>query len=1034
MNKKHLKIALLSMMCTSMALSYTSCKDYDDDINNLQTQINANKDAIASINTQIANGAILSSVTRTADGKGIIVTVKKGDKTEEYTITNGENGTDADIWTIGTDGYWYKNNQKTDYRAIGQDGATGATGAQGPQGEQGPAGPAGPQGPAGPAGTGTQGEQGEKGTPGAYYKPNPTTGMFEYMVWDSTTGAYKHDASGDIKYAEPAGENSKKLTVVDDGINVIIKGAEDTDDVIVIAKSGALRSMVFIPDLYLDGVEACRYAYAPAVTVIDKNTSAAATGTAWNTSNNFTIKGIAGYKNTTTKINIPSLSTVNYELNPSNANIADLAFTMFGAQKEAISRAAAPTFNVVGQPVRTAQGNMTVSFKVNNPEAISTSKSLLSVFATEAANKKGDKESITSDYAALVPTMVSFQTLAFDKSCSYYTTATDQRDLYTTGKAALEAQPSIPVVWNQGAFNLKDKICIHYTSNDFTPAPTASHLSMTLAEAETLYGLTTEFQNVAYNIGNNSTDENQYADITADGVFTPSYVNAQGNTVPNNGENGKSSLGRRPMALVTLVNTQGQVVLNGYVVFLITEKPEVLQGETIEPEILVNETRDYLCNFTVTSSWAQWSGKVLEDAKLMMSNEEFHNKFTLTAGKTYTKKADGTFAEVANNKFGTVTVENDQFTGQVNSVLKWTGDLNAVKAVYAEANHSVTLYIQYKTDTTPASYVYVGMTLTIKNEAQADWTATDNNKYVPEWNDGQIWIHVAAPEQGNDVDNFKYNLPNAWLNGTIGVKGSGNYNSNVQYTFRWSSNQATGYSVDGVNLKRNGDVIATLSADGEVVYQNNKQAKLLLNNGKMYTSGNVEIVATYGDCKIAFPNVYAFTVKFLRPLNLIAGQNPKFVPATAGGSRAKLASLFNLTDWRNKAVTTYSNGTMSAATDNGVNLYNFYKVSKIIVDMNAIQFQNGSNWESITANKNANLTIVDTSANGSASTILTTNGSEVTADISNIANINNIEFVYTSQSQGVTNEYNLKIPVTLVYSWGNLKDTMPATVTVTLGQ
>ena len=226
----YLKIALLSLVCASMTGSFTSCKDYDDDINNLQQQINENKDAIKKINDQIAAGAILTSVAKSADGKGVVITVTKNGVQEQYTITNGENGKDADVWTIGNDGYWYKNDQKTDYKAIGTDGAQG------------------PQGPAGA--TGAQGKPGENGTDGLngdYYKPNPETGYFELYTWDAQKKEYVLKDAKAVKYAEPAGTQADKLTVTDDGINVIIKGAEGSNGQdIVIAKSGALRGLSLI--------------------------------------------------------------------------------------------------------------------------------------------------------------------------------------------------------------------------------------------------------------------------------------------------------------------------------------------------------------------------------------------------------------------------------------------------------------------------------------------------------------------------------------------------------------------------------------------------------------------------------------------------------------------------------------------------------------------------------------------------------------------------------------------------------------------
>lgn len=48
-----------------------------------------------------------------------------------YTITNGKDGAagaDAVKWEIGTDGFWYKNDVKTEYQAVGQAGEAGVAG------------------------------------------------------------------------------------------------------------------------------------------------------------------------------------------------------------------------------------------------------------------------------------------------------------------------------------------------------------------------------------------------------------------------------------------------------------------------------------------------------------------------------------------------------------------------------------------------------------------------------------------------------------------------------------------------------------------------------------------------------------------------------------------------------------------------------------------------------------------------------------------------------------------------------------------
>ena len=233
-----------------------------------------------------------------------------------------------------------------------------------------------------------------------------------------------------------ADKPASNITATDDGINLVITGMVGPDGkplgAISIAKTGALRSLVFQPDLYLDGVEATRYAYAPNVAVLDKDANAATTGNSWQNKSPFTIKGIAGYAQTTKApktISIPSLSFVNYALNPSNAKVADFAFSMSGTQKEAVSRADNdPKFALQGDAVA-ANGTLTLGYKVTNPDVISADKELLTVFTAEAAGLKGEKETITSDFGALLPEKVVFKALAFGKDYAT-TTAADTKDLY----------------------------------------------------------------------------------------------------------------------------------------------------------------------------------------------------------------------------------------------------------------------------------------------------------------------------------------------------------------------------------------------------------------------------------------------------------------------------------------------------------------------------------------------------------------------------------------------------------------------------
>lgn len=81
------------------------------------------KAEIARLKTELAEvsaGGSASIPTIGEDGYWYI----NGEKTNHYALgMNGADGRDADRWTIGDDGYWYRNGEKTTYRAVAQDGA-----------------------------------------------------------------------------------------------------------------------------------------------------------------------------------------------------------------------------------------------------------------------------------------------------------------------------------------------------------------------------------------------------------------------------------------------------------------------------------------------------------------------------------------------------------------------------------------------------------------------------------------------------------------------------------------------------------------------------------------------------------------------------------------------------------------------------------------------------------------------------------------------------------------------------------------------
>lgn len=131
----------------AVSTAVTSCKDYDDDIDNLQTQIDANKASIADLQKFVNEGKWVKGVESVTGG--FKITFSDG---QSYTVVNGKDGAkgetgaqgvagkDGSIVTIGEDGFWYIDGKKTDVKAQGEKGEKGDKGETGAAGAQGAAG------------------------------------------------------------------------------------------------------------------------------------------------------------------------------------------------------------------------------------------------------------------------------------------------------------------------------------------------------------------------------------------------------------------------------------------------------------------------------------------------------------------------------------------------------------------------------------------------------------------------------------------------------------------------------------------------------------------------------------------------------------------------------------------------------------------------------------------------------------------------------------------------------------------------------
>ena len=102
--------------------TFVSCKDYDDDIDEINDKISGIESTIAELQKKIGDGAYVKSITPTTDG--FTVTMSDG-STTSITVKNGQDGKDGTEWTISADGYWECNGEKTDVKAVGEKGEAG---------------------------------------------------------------------------------------------------------------------------------------------------------------------------------------------------------------------------------------------------------------------------------------------------------------------------------------------------------------------------------------------------------------------------------------------------------------------------------------------------------------------------------------------------------------------------------------------------------------------------------------------------------------------------------------------------------------------------------------------------------------------------------------------------------------------------------------------------------------------------------------------------------------------------------------------
>lgn len=1012
MNKKYLSVILFGALMLGTAGTFTSCKDYDDDIANLQEQIDANKAAIDEINTLIQSGGVITNVESTSEG--VVVTLSNG---KTFELKNGTNGTPGSVVTMGDDGYWYIDGEKTDNPWRGEGGTD---------------------------------------APVIYYVPG-TTGA-ENGYWVKVTekdGQTTREVTSDKWLPEGT------LTAVIDGDNLTL-GNIKIDGVLgtkVISLGGLLRSMVFIPELYYVD-PGTRYAYAPGEYIEPK--LAATTGTD-DELTSFTIAATTKWQwnNYATPVNyvIAPIDSVYYHLNPINTNIQNVDWSFLYKETEVITRGTTQANPVYINNVQ-KDGKAAIAYKIENPDKLSTAKELLSIMALNA--KLSNDSVVTSDYATIVPAVRTLNAIAYTAASSYTTNETCVSELYHTGKLAAENLPTLTIAYNDAkGIDLKEILSVHYLQKDFVAPASGTHSEMSYKETTENYGLEFRFETMPYITGNHTTSESQYG-VVENGVFYPCYVDNQGNSIKcGTGTTGISAVGRRPIVLVTLVDpANDEVLLAGYV------KIDIV-AEIGFKDYNVKDfgTLPYLCGgFDQSMTWAEMSKDVYE--QVGMTKEQFNNTYDVVPNETYEKVSATEMKRVVvggvNDVYGMLTFVTDDTPGSTNDKITWKADFTQMDNIYKLTNHTKTIYLKFVDKTNPNSLLYLGLTVTIADKPEVTMGEKIDRYWYPSTvalaQRDTVRMNVPRPTSAgitsSDVlnynkdmdDNFvgnkvEYTLTSANQNQYYTI--AGNMNPvRYEYYFAPETEQPEIVAPDGTKyqltvnsaktkLLHGSDVIATIDpATGVVEYQDNAKAKLLLNlfghaeakPNQLF--GKVDIIATYGTCELAL-HEESFNLRFLRPVDVLDNNQGEFIDAQANGSTVKLGDLFGLQDWRDVALLTYNSttDTYAAAVENGVNLYDYYKFTQVFVNLDEAECDlTGTRKKLADVTTELELDVID-------------GGNAVVATgivpITNVSALNTYKVRYMNNG-GNVQDFNLWIPIEISYSWGTVKAWAHCTVDGTM--
>ncbi len=827
----------------------------------------------------------------------------------------------------------------------------------------------------------------------------------------------------------------------------------------------SLRSLVFIPQSYYWGVEATKLLYLDFNYVND---------TKWISDMNWDKKEAKGYGDDTrydmgdgTKV----LSfAATYHMNPSSAKLDEKTTTVnvLSGDLEFVTRSAAAGISVKSWAAE--NGILTVNLDVNDPTKIMSvleNDSITNFAAQVNVATKNDKDTtITSDYATLYTEKVSDLKLALTNNdvnghlfpgaaksalspCEIESGTSYGHLMQTVNEASNSFDAQVYCNWDQ-TLDLRNFVETHYKNvkGAFDKLDDATFN----ANFKYVFTLTALYK------GNNDTDESAHAAIASDGyTFRPQAPTADGKQAEYGAEQVRAQeVGRTPVVRVTLVDQQtGKVYDYGYIRIKIVDEKE--SPVSVDKSITYNGS-DYSYNGECTpNSWSFATKWYITEQDLYkelgLTREEFEKNYTVEGDEDdltqYQADKNGKFQELA-TKIGTASTVIDKDTdpdGTKSSILKWEltseqafkffvtdkkgGESVAIKYKSADKTVGPDVYVVFKTGTLVGTLPSASLSLDPQKNSTI-WSEKNgvagSGKYefdmnVNSPNDHEIVANGDIPFQKTLAEAFVGNKINAadiltnLVDNTAGKEYAASKltldlqfdKANVGKEFKGITGKTYVLSVaDGgktlyANIKGQTATQAIVKIEGadvnaqKAVYQETEYAKDLLNYKKHNELDDETLTAIVGifaknACHELPLTDNTFNVRFLRPLN-ITNTTADVEDAGDAAQVIDLMKLLTFSDWRDLWQTGYDK---------------FYGIKGVKV-----------------------VGVADGQKISTNSDVLTDqNGNTVMVPLQNVNGA--IDFVYNDGKltyknyNSTTADFKVQIPVVVTYDWGEV----PQTITV----